>query len=61
MSTLKPLGLPLTVMLSISILCYFNSHHSCFIYINCSVVAMVLDQKKRLNQETRIQVTVASF
>ena len=29
-----------SVMFSISILCYFDSHHSCFIYINCSAVAM---------------------
>ena len=35
-----------SVMFSISILCYFDSHHSCFIYINCSVVAMVLDQER---------------
>ena len=34
------------VMFSISILCYFDSHHSCFIYINCSAVAMVLDQER---------------
>ena len=35
-----------SVMFSISILCYFDSHHSCFIYINCSAVAMVLDQER---------------
>ena len=34
------------IMFSISILCYFDSHHSCFIYINCSAVAMVLDQER---------------
>ena len=34
------------VMFLISILCYFDSHHSCFIYINCSAVAMVLDQER---------------
>ena len=34
------------VMFSIFILCYFGSHHSCFIYINCSAVAMVLDQER---------------
>ena len=34
------------VMFSIFILCYFDSHHSCFIYINCSAVAMVLDQER---------------
>ena len=35
-----------SVMFSISILCYFHSHHSCFIYINCCAVAMVLDQER---------------
>ena len=34
------------VMFSISILCYFDSHHSCFIYVNRSAVAMVLDQER---------------
>ena len=39
-------------MFSISILCYFNSHHSCFIYVNCSAVAMVLEQKKKKKKKT---------